>query len=62
MDILHAIDVMHVEKNVCDSILVILRDLPSTKKDGIKSRKDFMQLGIRPELHPQEQEDGKLYL
>src|SRR5438105_1238272 len=53
---------MHVEKNVRDSILVILLDLPGTKKDGIKLRKDFVQLGIRPELHLQEREDGKLYL
>ena len=53
---------MHVENNICDSILAILLNLPSTKKDGIKSRKDFVQLGIRPELHPQEREDEKLYL
>src|SRR6266542_48463 len=62
LDVRHAIDVMHVEKNVCDSILAILLDLPGTKKDGIKSRKDFVQLGIRHELHPQEREDGKVYL
>ena len=48
-------------KNVCDSILAILLDLPGTKKDGIKSCKDFVQLGIRTKLHPQEREDGKLY-
>src|SRR6266542_2514550 len=39
LDVRHAIDVMHVEKNVCDSILVILLDLPDTKKYGIKSHK-----------------------
>src|SRR6266508_3412891 len=53
---------MHIENNVCDSILAILLDLLGTKKDGIKSRKDFMQLGIKLELHLQEREYGKLYL
>src|SRR5437868_1793744 len=62
LDVRHTIDVIHVEKNVCDSILAILLDLPDTKKDGIKSCKDFVQLGIRPELQPQEREDEKLYL
>ena len=62
LDVCHAIDVMHVEKNGCYSILAILLDLPGTMKDGIKSHKDFVQLGIKLELHLQEREDGKLYL
>src|SRR6266540_7473704 len=31
LNVHHAIDVMHVAKNVCDSILAILLDLPGTK-------------------------------
>src|SRR5438034_99564 len=50
LDICHAIDVMHVEKNVCDSILGILLNIKGKTKEGIKSRKDFMHLNIKHEL------------
>ena len=62
LDIHHAIDVMHVEKNVRDSILGILLDIKGKTKEGIKSRKDFMDLNIRHELHPEERANGKYYL
>src|SRR6266540_2949282 len=54
LDIRHAIDVMHVEKNVCDSILGILLDRKGKTKKGLKSRKDFVDLNIKHELHPEE--------
>src|SRR6266498_2375843 len=47
LDIRHAIDVMHVEKNVCDSILGILLNIKGKTKEGLKSRKDFIDLNIR---------------
>src|SRR5947207_4445486 len=53
---------MHVEKNVCDSILGILLDIKGKAKEGIKSRKDFVHLNIRHELHPEERANGKYYL
>src|SRR6266498_764678 len=62
LDIRHAIDVTHIEKNVCDSILGILLDIKGKLKEGIKSRKDFAGLNIRPELYPEERENGKYYL
>src|SRR6266542_2961042 len=62
LDIRHAIDVMHVEKNVCDNILGILLDIKGKTKEGIKSRKDFMDLNIRHELHPEERANEKYYL
>ena len=62
LDIRHAIDVMHVEKNVCDSILGILLDIKGKTKEGLKSRKDFVDLNIRHELHPEERANGKYYL
>src|SRR6266498_4144958 len=62
LDIHHAIDVMHIEKNVCDSILGILLDIPGKTKVGIKSHKDFVHLNIRPELHPKEITNRKYYL
>src|SRR6266498_5675870 len=54
LDIRHAIDVMHIEKNVCGSILGILLDIKGKTKEGLKSRKDFVDLNIRHELHPGE--------
>jgi hypothetical protein len=47
----HAIDGMHLEKNVFKSTIGFL-DLLSKKKDSLKSRFDLVELGIRPELHP----------
>jgi hypothetical protein len=62
LDVRHSIDVMHVEKNVCDSILGLLLDIPGKTKDGIKSRKDLVHFEIRPELHPEDRPNGKHYL
>src|SRR6266540_7324030 len=53
---------MHVEKNVCDSILGILLDIKGKTKEGLKSHKDFVDLTIRHELHPKERANGKYYL
>ena len=47
----HSLDVMHIEKNVCDSLIGTLLNIPGKSKDGIKARKDMKQLGIRKELH-----------
>src|SRR6266508_3833023 len=62
LDIRHAIDVMHVEKNVCDSILGILLDIKGKTKEGLKSRTDFVDVTIRHELHPEERANGKYSL
>src|SRR6266540_6392553 len=62
LDIHHVIDVMHVKKNVCDSILGILLDIKGKMKEGIKSCKDFVDLNIRHELHSEERANGKHYL
>ena len=56
----HAIDVMHIDKNVCDSILGNLLDIKVKMKEGIKSCKDFTDLNIRPELHSKERANGKI--
>lgn len=49
----HCIDLMHVEKNVCDSLIGTLLNIPGKTKDGVKSRYDLVSMGIRPELAPQ---------
>lgn len=47
----HNLDSMHIEKNVCDNIIGTLLN-GDKSKDNVKSRLDFVEIGIRPELHP----------
>ena len=57
----HNLDVMHIEKNVCDSLIGTLLNIPGKTKDGIKARQDLQALGIRDELTPKP--DGRrIYL
>ena len=48
----HVLDVMHIEKNVCESIVGTLLDIPGKSKDGLSSRLNLINLGIRSELQP----------
>ena len=48
----HCIDVMHVEKNVCDSLIGTLLIIKGKTKDGFKCRQDLVDMGIRQVLHP----------
>jgi hypothetical protein len=57
----HAIDGMHLQKNVFESTMGFL-GLTGKVKDGLKSRKDLVDLKIRQELHPQPCPNGKQYL
>ena len=50
----HLLDVMHVEKNVCESIYGTLLHQPGKTKDGVKTRKDFIEMKIREKLVPGE--------
>ena len=47
---------MHVEKNVCESIIGTLLNIKGKSKDGLNSRLDLKEMSIRNELHPQESE------
>jgi len=53
LDVKHCIDVMHVEKNVCDSIIGTLLDIKGKTNDGINARKYLVEMGVRLELQPQ---------
>ncbi|RVW19147.1 hypothetical protein CK203_095156 [Vitis vinifera] len=48
----HSLDVMHIEKNVCESIIGTLLNIPSKTKDGLNSRLDLLEMGLRCELGP----------
>ena len=61
LDVRHCIDVMHVEKNVCDSLIGTLLNIHGKTKDGLNTRQDLAEMGIRASLHPRS--DGrKIYL
>ncbi|KAK1678546.1 hypothetical protein QYE76_039394 [Lolium multiflorum] len=47
----HSLDVMHITKNVCESLLGTLLNMPEKTKDGPKARYDLQSIGIREELH-----------
>jgi hypothetical protein len=45
------LDVMHIEKNICDNILSTLLNIPNKTKDTVAARLDLEDRGIRKELH-----------
>jgi hypothetical protein len=53
---------MHVTKNVFDSIIGTLLDIPRKIKDELKSCTDLAQFELRPELHPILRPNGKHFL
>jgi hypothetical protein len=57
----HAIDGMHLQKNVFESTMGFLC-LTGKVKDRLKSRKDLVDLQIKQELHAQPHTNGKQYL
>ena len=51
----HNIDVMHVEKNVCDNIVGTMLNIEGKTQDTDKARSDLANMNIRKELHLQVQ-------
>ncbi|KAL5563029.1 hypothetical protein UlMin_032776 [Ulmus minor] len=51
IELKHNLDVMHIEKNICDSLLGTLMGDPHKSKDTDNARRDLHNLGIRSELH-----------
>ena len=56
----HVLDVMHIEKNVCEAILGTLLNIPGKTKDSKEVRDGMVTMGIRPELHPQSRGSGRV--
>ena len=52
LDVRHCIDVMHVEKNVCDSVIGMLFNIQGKTKDGLNTCQDLAKMDIRSQLHP----------
>lgn len=58
----HNLDVMHIEKNVCDNVLWTILGVLGKSKDNLKARCDLQELGIRTALYPQQQKDSSKLL
>ena len=43
---------MHMEKNMCDSLLNTLLNVKGKKKDRLNSRQDLAEMSIHEQLHP----------
>ena len=61
LEVPHAIDAMHMQKNVFESLIATLMDTGKSK-DGLKSWKDMVQLNMMPQLHPVPEANGKYTL
>ncbi|XP_074336070.1 uncharacterized protein LOC141673238 [Apium graveolens] len=57
----HCLDVMHIEKNVCDNLIGTLLNMRYKSKNSEASHRDMMEMGARADLAPQVGEK-KTYL
>ncbi|XP_042460530.1 uncharacterized protein LOC122044052 [Zingiber officinale] len=48
----HCLNVMHIEKNVFESLINTLMNIKGKTKDNVAARLDMVQMGIRPQLAP----------
>ena len=55
----HSLDGMHVMKNVTESLLGTLLNMPERTKDGPKARKDLKLLGIKKDLQYPDSDDDE---
>ncbi|XP_062093839.1 uncharacterized protein LOC133799866 [Humulus lupulus] len=58
----HNLDVMHIEKNICDSLIGTLLNIPGKTKDSISARRDLVLMSeSKKELAPKV-EENRTYL
>ncbi|KAF5442714.1 hypothetical protein F2P56_035341 [Juglans regia] len=53
----HNLDVMHIEKNICDNVLGTFLNIDGKTKDSANAHRDLANLGLRKELHLQHDGD-----
>ena len=53
----HNLDVMHIEKNICENLLGTILGIRSKSKDNTNARLDLADLNIKPELQLQPNGD-----
>ena len=61
LEVSHAIDAIHMQKNVFESLIATLMDTGKSK-DGLKAWKDMVQLSVMPQLHSVPEANGKYTL
>nr|AAT85151.1 putative polyprotein [Oryza sativa Japonica Group] len=61
LDVRHAIDVMHLTKNLCVNLLGFL-GVYGKSKDTLEARNDLKHMEQRGDLHPEPKEKGSHYL
>jgi hypothetical protein len=54
----HVIDVMHLEKNVCEALVGTLLDIPGKTKDTLNVQMDLEEIKLRKDLHHETLENG----
>jgi hypothetical protein len=54
----HAIDAMHVEKNVCEALVGTLQDILGKIKDTLNAQIDLEEMKFRKDLHYETPENG----
>ncbi|XP_028066963.1 uncharacterized protein LOC114269797 [Camellia sinensis] len=54
----HNLDVMHIEKNICDNVVGTLLSVDGKNKDTDKARLDLEDMKIRKELHLKRRSNG----
>jgi hypothetical protein len=50
LDVHHSIDVMHVQKNVCEILLGTLLNMNGKTRNHVHAQANLNKFGIRPEL------------
>jgi len=58
LDVCHALDGMHITKNMTKSLLGTLMEAKGKGKDSLNTHLGLQTLKVRPELHPKLQPDG----
>ena len=55
--VIHSLDLMHITKNVCESLLATILNMPEKTKDGPKARNDLKHMCIRKDIQPPSDDD-----
>ena len=58
----HNLDVMHIVKNVCESLIGTLLNIPGKTKDGENAKLDMVTMGIQESLKLISEEEKRTFL
>ena len=58
LEVRNCLDVMHIVKNICDSLIGLLLNILGKTKYGVNARKDMVERGSRLQLAPEEGKRG----